>query len=114
MSSLLTRGESGLLVTPIEPGRTRFNIGVRTLSLGATLRATLKDSAGSTLITTTRTYAPNWFEQIDATTFLGTAIAGNQSIQIEASAGSAIVYGSTTDNTTNDPAVQFMHVIFSP
>ena len=109
MSSLLTRGESGLLVTPIEPGRTRFNIGVWTLSLGATLRATLKDSAGSTLITTTRTYAPNWFEQID-----GTAIAGNQSIQIEASAGSAIVYGSTTDNTTNDPAVQFMHVIFSP
>ncbi|MGZ8830501.1 MAG: hypothetical protein ACXW2Q_09000, partial [Thermoanaerobaculia bacterium] len=96
-----------------DPARTRLNIGVRTLSLGATVRATLKDSAGSTLITKTRTYAPNWFEQIDAASFLGSAIAGNQSILIEVSAGSAIVYGATTDNTTNDPAVQFVHVIFS-
>ena len=28
--------------------------------------------------------------------------------------GSAIIYGSTTDNVTNDPTVQFAQVVISP
>lgn len=110
---LLARGVTGFLVTPRDPAKTRFNIGVRTLYSGATITATLKNSAGVTIRTITRTYTANYFVQTDAATFLGGPIAGDETIQISISSGSAIVYGSTTDNTTNDPAIQFATGIFA-
>jgi hypothetical protein len=61
----------------------------------------------------TKTYLPNFFEQVDSTSFFaGTAIGPNQSISITVGGGSAIVYGSTTDNTTNDPNIQFAEALF--
>jgi hypothetical protein len=46
--------------------------------------------------------------RVDSPTFFGgTNLGGNQSLAIAVSRGSAIVYGSTTDNTTNDPNIQF-------
>lgn len=105
---VLNAGFTGYLITPVEPGKTRFNIGIRTLLAGAAVTVVLRDANGALLRTLTRTYLPNWFEQVDASTFLGgTAIAGNQSIAITVTSGSAVVYGSTTDNTTNDPAIQY-------
>lgn len=112
-TNLLARGVTGFLVTPRDPARTRFNIGVRTLYSGATISVTLRNSAGVVIRTVTRTYTANYFIQTDAATFVGGPIAGDESIQISISSGSAIVYGSTTDNTTNDPAIQFAHGIFA-
>jgi len=112
-TNLLARGVTGFLVTPRDPARTRFNIGVRTLYSGATIQATLRSSDGVVIRTVTRTYTANYFIQTDAATFVGGPIAGDQTIQISISAGSAIVYGSTTDNTTNDPAIQFAYGIFA-
>jgi hypothetical protein len=113
MARILRRGTTGYLFTPLEPGRTRYNIGVRTLDSGAKLEVTLKSWTGVTLRTVTKTYHPNWFEQVDAASFLGRAIEGNESIEIHVTEGGAIVYGATTDNVTNDPAVQFAVVRFS-
>jgi hypothetical protein len=62
----------------------------------------------------TKSYQPNFFEQVTASQFFGGAtIGGNQSITISVGTGSAIIYGSTTDNTTNDPAIQVMIVSFA-
>lgn len=112
-TNLLARGVTGFLVTPRDPARTRFNIGVRTLYSGATIAVTLRNSAGVVIRTVTRTYTANYFIQTDAESFVGGPIAGDESIQISISTGSAIVYGSTTDNTTNDPAIQFVYGIFA-
>lgn len=43
---------------------------------------------------------------VDAATFLGGAISGNDSIVVSVDAGSAFIYGATTDNTTQDPSIQ--------
>ena len=114
-SRVITTGATAALVTPVDPTRTRFNVGVRSLAGGAQMTVTLKDSSGHTLASTSKNYATNWFEQVDSTTFLGgTAIGANQSILIAVTGGSAIVYGSTTDNVTNDPSVQFAQVVVAP
>ena len=110
---IIQAGFTAFLVTPVDPTKTRFNIGVRTGFSGATFTAVLRDTNGTALKTVTKTYLPNWFEQVDSTTFFaGTAIGANQSIAITVSSGSAIVYGSTTDNTTNDPNIQFAVALF--
>jgi hypothetical protein len=113
VTNILERGMTGYLVTPINPSLTRFNIGLRTLERGATVNASLKDSAGSTITSITRSYPPQWFEQNSAAAFFGVPISGNQTVVLEVTAGSVIIYGTTTDNTTNDPNVQFAKIIFS-
>jgi hypothetical protein len=101
---VLNAGFTGFLVTPVEPSKTRFNIGVRTLLSGATLIVVLRDTDGNVIRTLTKSYQPNWFEQVDSTTFLGgMVVRSNESIAITVATGSAVVYGSTTDNKTNDP-----------
>ena len=104
---ILTPGTQGFLITPIEPARTRFNIGVRSLGSGATLTLSLEDEAGHVIGGPTKTYSPDFFEQQSFDFFFGIGAAANQKVRITVTAGSAIVYGSTTDNVTNDPAVQF-------
>lgn len=112
-TNLLARGVTGFLVTPRDPERTRFNIGVRTLCSGATIQVTLRNSAGVVVRTVSHTYTANYFIQTDAASFVGGPIAGDETIQISISSGSAIVYGSTTDNITNDPAIQFVYGVFA-
>lgn len=110
---VINAGFTAFLVTPVDPTKTRFNIGVRTGFSGATFTAVLRDTNGTALKTVSKSYQPNWFEQVDSTTFFaGTTIGANQSIAITVSVGSAIVYGSTTDNTTNDPNIQFAVALF--
>ena len=114
-SHVLTTGTTGFLVTPLDPTKTRFNIGVRSLSAGAQINVVLRGSNADILRTVTKTYGADFFEQPDASTFLGGfTIGGNQSIQITVTSGSIIVYGSTTDNTTNDPAMQVAQVVVMP
>ncbi len=111
--NVLARGVTAFLVTPRDPNRTRFNIGIRTLYSGATIQVTVRNSDGTTVRTVSRTYTANYFVQTDAATFVGGPISGDQTVQITVSSGSAIVYGSSTDNTTNDPAIQFAYGVFA-
>lgn len=103
-SRFMARSSVGFLPTPIDIDRTRMNIGVRTWVGGAALTATLTDMDGTVLKTVTKSYPPNWFEQVDVTTFMGTPVRSNEVIRFTITSGAAIVYGSSTDNVTNDPA----------
>jgi hypothetical protein len=103
----LGAGERGFLIAPPDAALYRFNVGVRTLESGATLAITARNSAGTVTRTFTRTYPPNYFEQRDSASFLnGAPVAANESITIQIVSGSAIVYGATVDNRTNDPSLQ--------
>ena len=57
-------GQVAVIFTP-EASSYRMNIGVRSLSGGATLTATHVDGKGQTRATVTKNYAANWFEQVD-------------------------------------------------
>lgn len=103
----LGAGHRGILVTPIDTALYRFNVGVRTLGAGAVLSIVVRNAAGTVTRTLTRTYAASYFEQRDSSAFLeGTVLAANDTITIQVISGSAIVYGATVDNRTNDPSFQ--------
>ncbi len=104
----LGAGARGVLVSPFNMAAYRFNVGVRTLSSGAAIIITVRDSGGTILRTLSKTYAANFFEQLDVASFLGGfPLAANRSVTIDVVSGNLFVYGATADNTTNDPAVLF-------
>jgi len=112
-SRLLFAGATGFLIAPSDPSHFRFNIGVRTLFSGAFITFTVHDTAGALVTTVTKQYDPTRFEQQPADTLLGVPLAANDSIEVSVSGGSAIVYGATVDNTTQDPSIQFVRVVFA-
>ena len=103
----LEAGQKGVLIAPPEPSRARFNLGVRSLAFGATIRFTVRDSGGTVRTTGAKFLPPSFFSQQTAESFLGIALLANDTITFEVDAGSAILYGATTDNTTQDPSLQF-------
>jgi hypothetical protein len=104
----LSAGNRGVIVGPFDPLLYRLNIGVRTLATGATINITVRASTGTVLKTLSRSYAPNFFEQTDATSFVGgLLLAANQTITVDVVQGSLFIYGATADNRTNDPALDF-------
>lgn len=107
-SEALAAGARGVLVGPFNTAAFRFNVGVRTLSTGAAITITVRDSGGTILRTLSKTYPANFFEQTDVASFLGAfPLAANQSVTIDVVSGNLFAYGATADNTTNDPAVLF-------
>jgi hypothetical protein len=112
-SRLLFAGATAFLVAPSDVTHFRFNIGVRSLLSGAVITFTQRDASGVLVRAVTKTYQPTFYEQQSAETFLGGPLGANDSIQVSVSSGSAIVYGATVDNTTNDPSAQFARVVFA-
>jgi hypothetical protein len=105
-SEALSAGARGILIAPFDPHVFRYNIGVRTLSAGATISITVRDAAGNVLRTLGRSYPANFFQQADVVSFLGGLIlAANQTITVDVVSGSLFVYGATADDRTNDPAL---------
>lgn len=103
LNKVFVSGATLLLTCPPDPAKSRLNVGVRTLGDGATIVATLRSSAGATIKSVTKTYAANYFEQTTLDAFLGGAsVSGNESLTLQITAGEAVVYGATVDNTTND------------
>ena len=112
--AVTSMGATSVMITPTDATHTRFNIGVRSLFSGAKITATLKNSDGTIVTSVTKSYWPNSFEQISAEAFFGgVSIGANQMVVISVNDGSAIIYGSTTDNVTNDPSVQFATVAYA-
>ncbi len=102
----LSAGDQFVLILPADLARFRYNIGVRTLGIGASITVTRRNSVGTIVGTVSKTYAPTYFEQPDATTFLGAAPSASDSLTVIVNSGELFIYGSTTDNTTQDPSVQ--------
>jgi hypothetical protein len=101
---------SGYLVLPPDPATERFSIGIRTLYEGARVTLTLNTGDGTTIASVTKTWLPNVFEQIPVETLFDKPIGGNYVVGITVETGSALVHGTTTDNRTNDPAIQMLNV----
>jgi hypothetical protein len=110
---ILFAGSTSLLVAPPNNTSLRFNIGVRTLTDGAFVTFRVHDASGAVINTVTKEYDPTFYEQQSASTLLGTPLPPNASIEVSVSTGSAIIYGATIDNVTNDPSIQFARVIFA-
>jgi len=97
--------DTGVLVGPEDVARFRYNFGVRAFASGASMEILVFNPDGQGILHVTRTFAPDQFVQLSAKDFLrGTDITANQSFRIDITAGSALVYGVTIDNTTNDTA----------
>jgi hypothetical protein len=106
-SDALQNGDSGVLIAPAET-RFRFNIGVRTLAQGVAMNLTVRNKDGATVKTIAKSFDATYFRQIGSSEMLdGYALTGGETITIQITSGSAFIYGSTTDNTTQDPSVQF-------
>ncbi len=106
--STLGAGDHGVLFSPADTERFRMNIGVRSGPSGAAMTVTRRSAAGNVVQTLTKSYPPNFFEQISGVEFLaGAPFGANDSITIQVTSGSAIVYGASADNTTQDPSIQF-------
>jgi hypothetical protein len=105
----LRLAQYGYLTLPADLTNFRMNIGVRSLSDGATIYVTYNDAGGHTVVfSPAKVYQANYFEQVPVADFLGTtSLTPNGSIQIYVTAGSAIVYASTTDNRTSDSSIKF-------
>ncbi|HXH92660.1 MAG TPA: hypothetical protein VNN25_13845 [Thermoanaerobaculia bacterium] len=107
LSDALQNGESGVLIAPADT-RFRLNIGVRTLESGASMTLTVRDKDGAVVKTASQSFGPTFFRQLGSSSILdGYTLAGGETITVQITSGSAFVYGSTTDNTTQDPSVQF-------
>jgi hypothetical protein len=107
LSDALQNGDSGVLIAPAET-RFRFNIGVRTLAQGAAMNLTVRNKDGAVVKTATKSFDPTYFRQFGSSEMLdGYALIGGETITIQITSGSGFIYGSTTDNTTQDPSVQF-------
>jgi hypothetical protein len=101
-------GGVGALLAPTDLQKFRLNIGLRTLDEGVAMNVTVRDRDGVVLKTVQKSFPATFFAQSGSGDFLdGFVLAGGETISIEVTAGSAIVYGATTDNVTNDPSVQF-------
>lgn len=105
-------GFTGYLSAPVDASKTRFNLGVRTLDSGAFITFVLKDASGNVKASAASPYPPDYFNQFHAEDLFGTALGSNDVVEVTVSTGSAIVFGSTTDNVTNDPSYQFVHPVF--
>lgn len=112
-SPVLTGTTLGILVVPSDLTRFRFNIGARTLSSGAGITIVVRDAAGVSVFLRQKSLDPNFFVQQTAAEFLGTTLEPDDSIEFRIDRGSVILYGATTDNTTNDPSVQYARVVLA-
>lgn len=102
----LHEGHRGVLITPVDLSRTRFNIGIRTLSGETAMTITAKRPSGAPYMTVEKTFPPNSFLQADVAEFLGFNVGPSDTVTFGIDRGIAIIYGATNDNVTNDPSMQ--------
>jgi hypothetical protein len=95
------------LAVPIDLNAFRLNLGLRSLASGAMISCTSADANGATTASFVRQMQPNTFELNAASVFFsggGTVAAGGH-ILCSVENGSAIIFGTVTDNATNDSAL---------
>jgi hypothetical protein len=103
---VLDGADTATLIVPRDLVRYRFNIGVRTLSTGATLQLIVRATNGTERHRRIVTFGDDHFEQQPGDLFVDSALQPDDSIEIHILAGSAIVYATTVDNRTNDSSIQ--------
>ena len=107
LGRVLTAGDSGYLILPHDTDAFRFNIGLRTLSVGGWVQFVVYDAHGDQVADVAKTLAASTFVQQEASSYLGIALPPGGSIRVRPTAGSLICYGATVDEITQDPSIQF-------
>jgi len=108
----LQAGSTGVLLAPSDVTKFRLNVGVRTLAAGASVNIVVRDKDGVVVKSVSKSYEPTFFSQVTSAVLLdGFALTGGETLSFTVTSGSIFIYGSTTDNTTNDPSVQMAHAI---
>jgi hypothetical protein len=105
-SQALRMPEQAVLAVPADLTKFRYNVGVRTLGQGVSLRMNIVEPSGEQHVFE-RSYPANYFSQMPGAEFIGHPLAGGSTIFISVLQGSAFIYGGTTDNKTNDGNIQF-------
>jgi hypothetical protein len=105
---ILLSGSRAAINMPSDLSRFRVNVGVKTLSAGASMTVSLYDSGGTLVRTTSHTFPANFFTQEAASDFAGGTIAASQSIVISIDSGSAAIYVSTVSNTGQGSTFQML------
>ena len=105
----LSPEQFGILILPPDLAAYRFNIGMRTFDAGASILANLYDSTGHLVAQVARLVPSNFYSQENATEFFRVPelpANGRILINLFSAGSSAIIYGATVDNRTNDPSLQ--------
>jgi hypothetical protein len=110
-ASAITSGMRGTLITPADPARQRFNIGIRTLGTGASVTMRLYDASGAPVASVTRAFGADFFQQFAFAELFGVALPANHAVAFEVTSGGAIVYGSAVDNTSGAMSMQIAQAI---
>jgi hypothetical protein len=101
----LVPGQGAVLIAPASASSTRYNVGVRALSAGASVSFTLHRASGAVAARATRALGPNALLHTAATALFEVELADNDWIESTVTAGSAVIYGSAVDNITQDPSL---------
>jgi hypothetical protein len=96
----LNVGDRAVLITPIYPQDTRFNLGIRSLGEGLRVQVTRRDAFGTLMETFERELGPSVL--IHEPLLSGSG----ESLTFEVLSGGGVIYGAATDNGTNDPNMQ--------
>ncbi|MEO8215606.1 MAG: ScyD/ScyE family protein [Acidobacteriota bacterium] len=105
-SSILQPGQKAILLGPSDLTQFRMNIGVRTFGGGATIKTTVIRSSGQSEVVKTTQFPADSITQLTAEQLLGAPLSGSDSILIEVTSGSALVYGSIVNNATQASSIQ--------
>jgi hypothetical protein len=111
-ANLLVAGSRGALITPDDAEDQRFNIGIRALEDGVAMTMTVYGSNGSALRTRSVVYGPGYFLQSSSLELTGGPVGANQALVFTVDAGTAIVYGSTVENSGRGMTVQIATPVF--
>jgi len=107
LADAVRAGQRGILIAAMKPAGSRMNIGIRTLLDGVTVTVTVRAKDGFMIQSTRRTYPQTFFVQVPLSDFTGgSVLLGDEVVIFDVEAGSALIYGAITDNTTQDPSVQ--------
>lgn len=106
LREILHQGETAALIGPDDPRGFRFNVGIRTFSAGATMNVRSFGSDGKLRILVQRYFPPDSFRQLSASQLTGIPLTASEAIYFDIVSGSAVVYGATVENRTNDPMIQ--------
>ena len=101
-------GDRSVLILPSDAVNYRFNLGVRTLSAGVSATFTVWDASGALVATVPKSFAPNFFLLQPGPAFLGLpSFPNGGSLGVSITQGSAVFFGATVDNRTQDTSTQF-------
>jgi len=105
-SATLSTGQRSTLVAPSDPSKFRMNIGIRTFGAGATVTLRVFHANGIPGASATREVPANSLVQLQAGQLLGADLQANDSIVVEVTQGSAIIYGSVINNQSQASSIQ--------